>query len=135
MTTRSDLLPWEDPNNLLVRNIQQKNLHKGKQEQTSIRDVKNLPTGLSVLPSRRQRLEFDVVLMLDSWPAPAPAEVEDVNATYVAIRPCLVVHENVEENANQEDYGTQAEPAEEKSCSVTATQHLGDDLEIVVRLD
>lgn len=78
--------------------------------------------GLSALSSRRQILKLNIVL--DSWLAPAPAKVEQIDSAYVTVRPCFVVNEYVEEDANHEDHGAQAETAEEKSCSVTATQHL-----------
>lgn len=78
--------------------------------------------GLWVLSSWRQVLKLNIVL--GSWLAPAPAKVEQVEAAYVTVCPCFVVNEYVEEDAHHEDHGAQAETAEEKSCSVTATQHL-----------
>lgn len=77
--------------------------------------------GLLVPSSRRQVLKFYIVL--HSRLAPAPAKFEQIDTAYVTVRPGFVVHEYVKEDANQEDHGAQAETAEEKSCSVTTTQH------------
>lgn len=92
------------------------------------------PWAPSVLPPLRQVPELNIVL--GPRPAPAPAKVEQVDAAYVTVRPCPVVHKDFEEDADQEDDGAQADTAEEESCSVAATQHFvaGDDEKIVVEL-